>query len=310
MGYIWALLAVSLFGANGSLIKVIIDAGISPAQVSFFRTLGTAIIAGIILAIIDRKSFRLSKKQLQTMALLGILGVAPIQYFYSVALSLIPVGMTLLIEYLAVPVVALISMLFFHEKLKKTMWVAVLLVIVGVALIAGISGVTFDPIGIGAAVLASASMVIYLILGERQVKGTSPLAVAFWPMVFASVLWIVVSQWWTIDSELYTASSSLGGNLETISLPLWLILLVTVIFGSFLPFFFSFTAMKTLSATVIGIIGTSEVVFGFAFAWLWLNEALTPIQILGALIVITGIVVAQRSRQVPLETSQIPVAPS
>lgn len=41
MGYFYGLLAALLFGANGSVTKVVLDSGLSPTQVTQFRTLGT-----------------------------------------------------------------------------------------------------------------------------------------------------------------------------------------------------------------------------------------------------------------------------
>ena len=42
MGYLFALAASLLFGANGSLTKQIIEAGLTATQLTQFRTLGTA----------------------------------------------------------------------------------------------------------------------------------------------------------------------------------------------------------------------------------------------------------------------------
>ena len=54
LGYVYALVAALFFGANGSLTKLIIDAGLTPTQLTQFRVLGTAVIAGVILLATDR----------------------------------------------------------------------------------------------------------------------------------------------------------------------------------------------------------------------------------------------------------------
>jgi drug/metabolite transporter (DMT)-like permease len=43
-------------------------------------------------------------------------------------------------------------------------------------------------------------------------------------------------------------------------------------------------------------VSASEVIFAFVFAFLWLNETLDAVQMLGAAIVLAGIVVAQTAR--------------
>jgi drug/metabolite transporter (DMT)-like permease len=51
-----------------------------------------------------------------------------------------------------------------------------------------------------------------------------------------------------------------------------------------------------LSATAAGIVATSEIAFAFVTAWLWLEEQLSLLQIIGASIVLVGIVIAQTAR--------------
>jgi drug/metabolite transporter (DMT)-like permease len=79
-------------------------------------------------------------------------------------------------------------------------------------------------------------------------------------------------------------------------LPVWVLLCYVMALGSFLPFLLEFVAIGRLRATPTGIVATTEVVFGFAVAWLWLGEALDTAQLVGASIVIAGVVVAQTAR--------------
>jgi drug/metabolite transporter (DMT)-like permease len=59
MGYLYALLGAVLFGLNGSVTKVLIEAGLSPSQVTLARVAGTAFISGIVLLFINRGAFRI-----------------------------------------------------------------------------------------------------------------------------------------------------------------------------------------------------------------------------------------------------------
>ena len=47
MGYLSAFLAALLFGTNGSVTKVIVEAGVTPAQLTFFRVTSVCLIAGV-----------------------------------------------------------------------------------------------------------------------------------------------------------------------------------------------------------------------------------------------------------------------
>jgi drug/metabolite transporter (DMT)-like permease len=293
VGYLYALLAALLFGANGSLVKLLVEAGVTPMQLTQFRTLGTAVLAGAILLISDRAAFRLRRRQLLVMAVLGVGGVALLQASYAAALQLLPVGIALLLEYTAVLMVALFAFFVFRERVKARIWVAIALVLAGLALVAQIWSSRLDPLGVVLALVAAVTLAFYFLVGERQVTATSPLTVAFWTMLFASVFWAFFSGWWELRPSTFAAPMDLGAGF---ALPLWLPLVVTVLVGSFAPFLLSFYALKHLSATAAGIVASSEVLFAFAVAWLWLGEQLELVQMLGAAVVLTGIVLAQTAR--------------
>jgi len=296
LGYIFSLLGALLFGANGSITKVITATDLTALQLTQFRVVGCCLIAGVVLFFVDRSAFRISRRQLLVMAILGVVGVAVLQASYAAALQLLPVGIALLFEYTAVLFVALIAFLFFREKVKARLWVAIGLVLAGLAVVAQIWASSLNGLGILLALLASASLTAYFIIGDRQVSATSPLAVCFWTMLFASIFWSFFSGWWEITPSILATPVSLTGNLAAIVLPLWVPLVVNIVFGTFLSFLLSFLALKHLSATAAGITASSEVIFAFAVAFLWLGEGLTPVQLIGAAIVLVGIILAQTAR--------------
>lgn len=296
MGYFFALLASLLFGLNGSTTKIIVQAGLSPAQLTFARVTIIAVMAGVLLLLKNRAAFRIDRRQLAVMALLGVAGVAMIQWFYALAISLLPVGIALMLEYSGVLLIALVARFVFKQKVKPRIWVAIGFVLIGMAIVAEIWASTLSARGVLYGLLAAVCLALFFLVGERQVASSSPLAVAFWSMVFASGFWLLFSAWWQIDPAILTQRESLGGNLDGISFPLWGILLWNGVFGSFAPFLLSYMALSRLTATAAGVVSASEVIFAFAFAFLWLGESLTGGQGIGVVLVLTGIVVAQTAR--------------
>ena len=230
------------------------------------------------------------------MAVLGIAGVAMLQWTYAVAISLLPVGIALLLEYLAVLVVAVIARVFFRERVKARLWIAIGLVLAGLALVAAPGGGRLDVVGVLFGLAAAATLTLYFLVGERQVTATSPMAVAFWSMGFAAAFWAVFSGWWSFDVSLLGEPLPLGGALEDVVVPMWVLLLWNAVLGSFAPFLLSFLALKHLRATSAGIAASSEVLFAFGVAWLWLGEGLDPLQLTGAAVVLVAIVLAQTAR--------------
>ncbi len=296
MGYLYALLASLLFGLNGSTTKVIVEAGLSPAQLTFFRVTTIAVLAGILLFLTNRRAFRIGRRQVAVMALLGVAGVALIQWFYAVAISLLPVGIALMLEYSGVLLVALFARFVLKERVKPRIWLAIGGVLVGMAVVAQIWASTLSPLGVLAGVAAAICLAVYFLVGERQVASSSPLVVSFWSMLFASGFWLVFSAWWQVEPQTLAQQVPLHGNLGALAVPLWLLVLWNGVVGSFAPYLLSYMALGRLTATAAGIVSASEVLFAFGFAFLWLGESLDAVQVAGVVLVLGGIVVAQTAR--------------
>ncbi len=222
--------------------------------------------------------------------------MAALQVTYAYAIQLLPVGIALLFEYLAVLMVAVVAFFFLREKVKARLWIAIGLVIVGLAVVAQVWASSLDPFGVFMAILAAVTLATYFLVGERQVAATSALTTAFWTSGFAALVWLPFSGWWELDPAIAGKAVSLGGNLDAVALPLWVLMLSLIVLGSFLPFLLSLSAIGRLKATHAGIVASAEVIFAFVVAWAWLGEELEPLQLAGAAVVLAGIILAQTSR--------------
>lgn len=300
MGYVYALLAAALFGLNGVVTKVMMGSGLDALQVTQFRVIGAALISGVVLLIISPHSFRLSRQQIIPISIMAVVGVALLQATYALAIDLLPVGIALLLEYTAVPMVALVAFFFFKERVRKRLWVSIGCVMGGLAIVAQVWASNLNPVGVMWGLAAALSLATYFLVGERQLQTISPLALLFWAMSIATVFWSFFSGWWRVPPGILGTSVSLQGSLEALQAPLWVLLVWNVSMGSFLPFLLSLAALKRLSATAAGIAATSEVAFAFFFAWMWLVQTITSFQGVGALLVLAGIVIAQTSRRNPV----------
>lgn len=300
MGYVYAFLAAALFGLNGVVTKVLMESGLDALQVTQFRVIGAALIGGIVLLILSPRSFRLTRRQIVPVTVMGIVGVALLQATYALAVNLLPVGIALLLEYTAVPMVAVVAFFFFKERVRRRLWVSIGFVMAGLAIVAQVWASTLNPVGVLWGLAAALTLATYFLVGERQLQTISPLALLFWTMTISTVFWSFFSGWWRVSPGIFVESVSLQGSLESVSAPLWVLLLWNVSMGSFLPFLLSLAALKRLSATAAGIAATSEVAFAFVFAWLWLMETISGFQSIGAVLVLAGIVIAQTARRSPV----------
>lgn len=296
LGVLFALASVLLFGLNASTSKVVMSSGISPEEIVIFRSLATALGAGIALLITNRSAFKVQRHEWRGLILFGIFGVALMQWSYSNAVKNLPIGIALLIEYTAIVIVPLVSLWLFKEKVLPRLWFAIVMVLGGLVVVSRIWDGGLNPIGIMFAVMAALFLSFYFLMGEHTLKKRDTLSTLFYAMSISALFWLIVTPWWNFNPEILVGEVSLTGNFEQVELPLWALLAWIGVFGSFLPMLFSFLALTHLSATSVGVISTGETVTAFLFAWVWLNEMIDGLQALGGVMVIAGIVLAQTSR--------------
>ena len=171
---VFALTAAVLFGLNASTTKVIIQSGLSAEQVVFIRSLFSASIALIWALIANRSALKIPPRQIPQLLLLGVMGVGALQWTYSLAVVMLPVGIALLIEYTAVLWVPIIMMLFFHEAVKKQIWLGAALVLGGLAVVGQVWNSQLNPVGVFWGFAAAASLTFYFISGERIQRSLPP----------------------------------------------------------------------------------------------------------------------------------------
>ena len=285
-----------MFGLNASTVKIILGTEINPEQLVLFRTAITALIAGIVLLFTNTKAFKITRKELPVLVFYGVFGVALMQWSYSNAVSLLPISVALLIEYTAIVIVPLVSLLLFKEKVRPRLWFGIAAVLIGLAIVSNIWNSALNPLGVAWAFMAAVCLSIYFLIGEHTQRKRDAMSTLFYTFAVAAIFWAImnlINPGKVIDINL---EFNLGGNLSAISMPVWAGLLWIGIMGSFIPMLLDYIALGNLSATAVGVIATAETVFATVFAWAWLNESMTTLEVIGGLIVVAGIILAETSR--------------
>ena len=288
--------AALMFGFNASSVKIILGTEISPEQLVLFRATFTAVLAGIFLLLTNKKAFRVTRKELPVLIFYGIFGIALMQWSYSNAVSLLPISVALLIEYTAIVIVPLVSLLLFKEKVRPRLWFGIAAVLIGLAIVSNVWDSDLNPAGVAWAFMAAGCLSIYFLIGEHTQRKRDAMSTLFYTFAVAAVFWAImnfINPAKMIDINLVF---NLGGNLDLISMPVWAGLLWIGIMGSFIPMLLDYIALGNLSATAVGVIATAETVFATIFAWAWLNESMTTLEVIGGLIVVAGIILAETSR--------------
>jgi drug/metabolite transporter (DMT)-like permease len=226
-----------------------------------------------------------------------------------VAIDRLPLGLALLLEYMAPVLVALWARFVQHEPVRGRMWVAIALSVSGLAVVAQVwHGMAFDALGVLAGLGAAVCFATYFLLGEHQVGGADPLPVILWSFLAAAVVLNVARPVTSIDTDVLTSSTSLLGALDEWTLPVWAMLAWIVLAGTVIPFFTALLALRHLPATIVTMVAMVEPVGAAALGWAWFAESLTVLQVLGGVTVVGAILLAQSARMADSEPVEPPVA--
>jgi drug/metabolite transporter (DMT)-like permease len=295
-GVLLAIGAAILFAVNGNVSKVVLMNGISSLELVSARSAGTALVLIGITALSNPAALRVGRRELGFLALYGVTGIAMVQWLYFVAIQRMPVGIALLFEYTAPLMVALWVRFVQKQPVKSRLWLGLACALAGLALVAQLwKGMTLDPIGLISAVGAGAALACYYLMGEHGQRERDPISLMAFSFGFSAVLWAVVSPWWTFPFARLSHSVDLPGALPGSS-PLWVMVLSIIVLGTVAPFMFVLLAVGRLGPARVGLIGMSEPVGAGIIAWVLLGESLNTIQVVGTLIVLVGIVLAETAR--------------
>jgi drug/metabolite transporter (DMT)-like permease len=297
LGYAMVTLAAVLFAVNGTVSKVVLGSGISSLELTQVRSIGACLGFLAALAMLDPGSLRVTRRELPFLVLFGVTGVAFVQWFYFVAIHRLPLGIALLIQYLAPLIVALFARYVLREPVRRRIWLALALSLTGLALVLEVwQGLTLDSVGVGAALAAAFAYAVYVLMAEHEVGRRDPASLTFYGFLFAAIFWAVVQPVWEFPAGQLDDSVSLLGNLESERAPVWLLMLFVVIVGTMVTFALIASALRHVSATRVGITAMLEPVLASLVAWAWLGETFGAAQLTGGGIVLAAILIAQTAR--------------
>ncbi len=291
------LAGAALFGVNASVSKVVLASGMTPARLTTLRCTGAALGLLLVLKTVRPTSLRIPRAEIPKLVVLGLSGAALLQWLYFVALDRLPAAIALLLEFTAPLMVAVFSVVVLRHHIARQVWWALGLALLGLALVAQVwEDVGLDPVGVAAALGAAALLATFHLLGKHMLETKDPLVLSFWMFAISTVFWTVLQPWWDFDPGVLTESTSLLGRLSAYTIPVWLGVLWVIVLGTLAPYALEVFGLRHLSATTTGIVSMIEPVIAASVAWVWLEEVLTGVQLLGGFLVLTGIGLVQVAR--------------
>lgn len=299
VGYALVLGGAVLFIINAGVSRASIRAGVDPQTLTTLRATGSVPIFALWALLWDRDALRPPRgRMIGWLIVMGVVGVAMLQWTYFVALDRLPIGIALLVEYTAPVLVALWARFVSREPVSARIWPALALSLAGLGVVARVwDGLAFDGLGLVAGFGAAVCFAVYFLVGDHGIADRDPLHVILWAFLIAAVFLNVIWPLTRLDGSVVTGTVSLGGSLEDVTLPGWALLLWVVTLGSVAPFALNLFALRHLPATVVVVVAMVEPVGVTALGWAWFDETLGVVQLLGGAAVVAGIMLAQSARR-------------
>lgn len=293
-GLALALVSAFAFGGSGPAAKPLIEAGLAPLHVTWLRAAGAA----LLLLPVAWRHRGLVRRRPVLLAGFGLLAVAGVQACYFAALSRIPVGVALLIEYLA-PALVLGWVRFVQRRpVTRAAAVGVVLALGGLACVVEVwSGLRFDALGLLLALGAAGCQVGYFVLSDHGGeddggRGTAdPVGVIAYGLLVGAAVLTVVARPWGMDWSVLAGRARMNGvPVPALALVAWIVLVATV--AAYLT---GVLSVRMLSPQVAGVVACLEAVIATVLAWVLLGEHLAAVQLAGGAVVLLGAFIAQSS---------------
>lgn len=285
-----ALLSAAAFGTSGSFGASLLDDGWSPGAAVAVRVLLGALLLTVPAALSLRGHPGALRTGWRAIVTLGMLGVAAAQLAFFSAVQTLSVGVALLLEYSGVLLV--VGWLWLRQGQRphaRTVLGGVVALVGLVLVLQVLTGATVDAVGVLWGLGAAVGLAGYFVVSGSDDDAVPPLALAWGGLVVGGVVLLLASAVGVLPFRASTADVTLVDRQVSWLVPVAGLALVAaaVAYGS------GVLAARALGATVASFFGLTEVLFAVLFAFLLLDQQLAPVQLLGGLLVVAGIVVVQ-----------------
>jgi drug/metabolite transporter (DMT)-like permease len=276
------LVIATVFGSNHIAARIAFDHGTNVTTAVAVRSTGTALIV-LLLLLFSKTSLKMGQKTFAQSVFIGLLIAVQSYCLYS-AVALIPVALALLAFQTFPMLLALISWIGGGERPSRRVLLAMPVALVGLALALDVWGKSGDIAGrwaeVGAGVLwafgASVSFASALYLITRWLGSMDGRLRSF---LFMSVVAVVTLAGGSLTHSFALPADGTG----------WIALaLLTVFYGTAITS--TFVLLPKLGAVNNAAVLNFEPIAVLGLAWIILDQAVAPLQILGAFIVVGSIV--------------------
>jgi drug/metabolite transporter (DMT)-like permease len=283
------LLMVLIWAVNFSVLKVGL-ASIEPLAFNALRFPLAALLLTSALAVLGRMGLPERRDALRIIGL-GVLGHLVYQLLFIQGMALTRAGNASLVLTTSPIYTTFLSGLLRHERISARTWVGVGATVGGIVLVVGggPGGFRFGSATVTGDLLILAGAVIwsvYTVGGRSMVRKYGSLPVTTWAIWVGAALLVLIG-----IPQIRTMGPVPAGA--------WLSVVYAGFFGIAVAQLLWYRGVRIIGSTRTSVFQNLVPIFALAVAWGWLGEVPTPLQLLGAAVIIGGVTAVRWSVRAP-----------
>ncbi|WP_309081523.1 DMT family transporter [Zhihengliuella sp.] len=304
---VWvALLSAAVFATSGAFAKPLLDAGWSSGAAVGVRMLGAAAILLVPTLFVLRGQWHTLASNWKPVVLFGVFGVAVCQFAYFQAVQYLDVSVALLLEYMAPVLIVLASWAVTRQRPQLMRAGGVLLAVAGLVLVLDVTGSqSVHPAGVLWGLAAAIGLAVYFVVSAQQNDTLHPLVLTTGGLFLGACLMFGLGAVGLIPMRATFGMVEFSG-FET---PWWVALAGLIVIAAVLAYVSGIIAARALGATLASFIALTEVMFAVLWAWLLLAEVPAPIQILGGVCIVGGVLLVRTDELRRIRAAGEPMGP-
>jgi DME family drug/metabolite transporter len=278
IGSLAVLFAAAAWGLSGVFVKfVAVETGISALSLAFWRDITSFAVLSIALALLRREWLRVRRSDLRWLLGLGV-SLGTFHVFWNLGVFLNGAAVATVQQAAMPAIVAVVAWLLWSESLTWSKIVAIILTFLGTVLVSGLDVLGQTTMSLGGFVIGLGIPITYAawnLFGKKVREQYNPFTTLTYAFGFGALI-LLPFQFFTPQPWPVTSSGVL-----------WFVALIIV--ATLTPFSAYTFALGRLPASVASILAMSEIAFVAVYAYSLLGERLTASQILGAVLVVGGV---------------------
>jgi len=281
-----AFVSAATFGTSGTFASALMVAGWTPGAAVVTRIGVAALILTVPALVQLRGRWALLRRSLPAVAAYGLVAVAGCQLFFFNAVEHLSVGVALLLEYSGTLLVVLWVWLRHAQPPRRLTIIGGVLALGGLVLVLDLTGhQRVDFVGVLWGLGAATGLAVYFVVSAHTDEKLPPMVMAWAGMTVGTATLLVAGLAGAVTLHASTADADFAGHRTSWVVPIIGLSLVAAV----IAYSTGIGAARRLGARLASFVGLAEVLFAVLFAWAFLDQAPSALQIVGGVVVLAGI---------------------